>query len=610
MVAKERKLKKQKLRNNEYYGTQQMYDNLFAKSQSGEIFEQLMELIESENNILLAYRNIKKNKGSKTQGTNKTNIVDIGTMQPDEIVSYVRKRLINFKPHSVKRVEIEKYDGKLRPLGIPTIEDRLIQQCIKQVLEPICEAKFYKHSYGFRPNRNTHHAIARAMFLSNISSFSFVVDIDIKGFFDNVNHGKLLKQLWTLGIRDKRLLCVLSKMLKAEIKGIGIPDKGVPQGGILSPLLSNVVLNELDWWIASQWETLKTRTDYKVEKSKYSNFRRTSNLKEVFIVRYADDFKLFCKKRSDAVKIFEATKMWLKERLGLEISEEKSKIVNLKKKYSEFLGIKLKLRPKNGKMVIKSHMTDKAFNKCKESIKKQIHNIGAKPNQWSVMNFNAAILGYQNYYSCATHVYLDFDRIAFDVRKTLLCRTKSHRSKTGLKSKAFNQFYGEFTGKIFNVCGIALFPVNGIKTKPPMCFPNGVCNYTAEGREKLHSSQKIVDPAILQQLMKNPILGRSTELNDNRISLFIDQKGKCAITGEPLKIGEMEVHHKTPVFMGGTDKYENLVILSANAHKLVHAVELDIIEKYMLKLQNFKINIQRLNKLRNKVDLCEIDTNR
>ena len=236
MATKERKLKKQKLRNNEYYGTQEIFDDLYAQSQSGHTFQDLLKVIESENNILLAYRNIKKNKGSKTRGTNATNIIDIGKMGNSEIVSYVRKRLAAFKPHSVCRVEIEKYDGRKRPLGIPTIEDRLIQQCIKQVLEPICEAKFHKHSYGFRPNRSTHHAIARAMFLSNIADFHFVIDIDIKGFFDNVNHGKLLKQLWTLGIQDKNLLSILSKMLKAEIKGVGIPDKGVPQGGILSPL--------------------------------------------------------------------------------------------------------------------------------------------------------------------------------------------------------------------------------------------------------------------------------------------------------------------------------------------------------------------------------------
>ena len=122
-----------------------------------------------------------------------------------------------------------------------------------QVLEPICEAKFHEHSYGLRPNRSTGNAIAQAYKNMQMSHLHYVVDIDIKGFFDNVNHGKLLKQLWTLGIRDKKLISVISTMLKAEVAGIGFPEKGTPQGGIISPLLSNVVLNELDWWLASRW---------------------------------------------------------------------------------------------------------------------------------------------------------------------------------------------------------------------------------------------------------------------------------------------------------------------------------------------------------------------
>lgn len=148
-------------------------------------------------------------------------------------------------------------------VAVPTIEDRLIQQCILQVMEPICEAKFHKHSYGFRPNRNTHHAISRFRFLAFTVKLEYVVDIDIKGFFDNVDHSKLLKQIWSLGIHDKNLLCVISKLLKAPIQGEGVPSKGTPQGGILSPLLSNIVLNELDWWISNQWETFPSKFPYR-----------------------------------------------------------------------------------------------------------------------------------------------------------------------------------------------------------------------------------------------------------------------------------------------------------------------------------------------------------
>ena len=269
MTVKTKRSKKKKIRNNEYYDTQKMFDNLYQRSSNNCMFKNLIKFIISSENILLAYRNIRKNKGSKTCGTNKNNIISIGKKNPKKLIEYVRSRLENFKPHSVRRKEIPKENGETRPLGIPTIEDRLIQQCILQVLEPICEAKFYNHSYGFRPNRSTRDAVARANFLTSRNDFQYVVDIDIKGFFNNVNHAKLLKQMWTLGIRDKNFICIISKMLKAEIIGEGIPDKGVPQGGLLSPLLANIVLNEFDWWIASQWEYFKMKNEYSSHSYEY-----------------------------------------------------------------------------------------------------------------------------------------------------------------------------------------------------------------------------------------------------------------------------------------------------------------------------------------------------
>jgi retron-type reverse transcriptase len=157
-MSEQQNLKRQKLRNNEYYSMQHIYDNLYAESKKGVIFTRLMNIITREDNILLAYRNIKNNTGSLTKGVDGKTIKHFANMTTEQLVSYVRRRLGNYTPKSVRRVEIPKPDGRSRPLGIPTISDRLIQQCILQVLEPICEAKFYKHSYGFRPLRSTKHA--------------------------------------------------------------------------------------------------------------------------------------------------------------------------------------------------------------------------------------------------------------------------------------------------------------------------------------------------------------------------------------------------------------------------------------------------------------------
>lgn len=302
MITEQRTLKKAKLRHAEYYDFQKVQDDLYAKSSNEYVFKNLIDIITRPENIKLAYRNLKSNKGSHTAGTDKRTIEYLARMPEEKLVSKVQQKFRWYEPQSVRRVEIPKGEGKTRPLGIPTIMDRLIQQCVLQVLEPICEAKFHDSSYGFRPNRSQEQAIALAEKYMQQSHLHFVVDIDIKGFFDSVSHGKLLKQLWALGIRDKRLLSIISSMLKAEVAEIGFPEKGTPQGGIISPLLSNVVLNELDWWIASQWENIPTKHPYYVQihkngsenkGTKYRALRSSSNLKEMHSVRFADDFKIF-----------------------------------------------------------------------------------------------------------------------------------------------------------------------------------------------------------------------------------------------------------------------------------------------------------------------------
>ena len=225
-----------KLRHLEYYDLQDAFDALYADSQKNKVFSNLMKLISSEENIKLAYRSIKRNSGSITPGIDGLTIGDLEKVPEDKFVGIVKKKLQWYKPKAVKRVEIPKPDGRTRPLGIPAMWDRIVQQCILQVLEPICKAKFHEQSNGFRPNLSTEHAIAQCYKMIQQSHLHFVVDIDVKGFFDNVNHGKLLKQMWNIGIRDKTLLCIIREMLKAPIHfpdgTIEFPTKGTPQGGL------------------------------------------------------------------------------------------------------------------------------------------------------------------------------------------------------------------------------------------------------------------------------------------------------------------------------------------------------------------------------------------
>ena len=182
LTVSEKALKRQKLRNNEYYDTQAIFDDLYEQSLKNHEFKNLLSIIRSNENILLAYRNLRKNRGSKTPGVDGKTIADISKLSPEDIIRIVQERLKWYVPQPVRRVEIPKDNDptKKRPLGIPTIMDRLIQQCILQVLEPICEAKFHDRSNGFRPNRGTENALAQVEKLIQMSNLHIVIDIDIK----------------------------------------------------------------------------------------------------------------------------------------------------------------------------------------------------------------------------------------------------------------------------------------------------------------------------------------------------------------------------------------------------------------------------------------------
>ena len=621
-----KKTKKQKLRTAEYYDMQDILDKLYEQSVNNKEFNKLMEIIVDEQNIKMAYRNLKKNEGSKTAGVDDKTIKYLSKWEDKKLIEYVQERLKNYVPQPIRRVEIPKENDptKKRPLGIPTIMDRLIQQCILQILEPICEAKFHERSNGFRPNRDCENAIAQAEMLMQHSNMHYVVDIDIKGFFDNVSHSKLLKQMWTLGIQDKRLLCIISAMLKAEVAGIGFPEKGTPQGGIISPILSNIVLNELDWWVASQWEEIPTEKEYSVQynkkggKNKGSKLRalRKTSLKECYIVRYADDFKIFCRNAKDAKRLFEATKKWLRDRLGLEISPEKSKIVNLKKHYSEFLGFKMKVRRKrkkaNGtyKYTIKAHIQNKKLKKIKTKVTEHIKDIqksgSVKEGYKAVQAYNSYVLGVHNYYRIASHVSCDFQTIVFGVNRTLYNRLKSRLKRTGKPlPKHIAEKYGK-SKQMRYVNGHPLIPIGYIQHKIPMQKKRIINNYTHEGRAEIHKRLDCIDMNILHHIMENPLPSRSIEYNDNRISRYAAQKGKCAVTGKALDMDTMECHHIIPIDKGGTDKYSNLTLIDSSVHILVHASNMQTIEKYRGLLRIDTKQAEKINKLRGKMGLDKI----
>ena len=590
MYMAQKAKKKSKLRHAEYYDMQKTFDSLYADSKSGEVFGHLMDIISAPSNIKLAFRNIKGNDGSHTAGTDGRTIESLAVMPEEKFVKLIQKQFRRYEPKAVKRVEIPKPNGKMRPLGIPCIIDRIVQQCILQVMEPICEAKFYEHSYGFRPCRSAENAISYAYGLAQRNKLHYVVDVDVKGFFDNVDHRKLLKQIWTFGIRDTKLIQIIKATLKAPIEmpdgETVLPSKGTPQGGILSPLLANIVLNELDWWIASQWDEMVRHMKHPCKVTYYPNGAekkcnsytalKKSNLKEMRIVRYADDFKIFCRTKEDAEKTYYAVKDWLWKRLKLEVSDEKSKVTNLRKRDSEFLGFRIKLRRKSNSWVITSNVCDKAIHRISKEMADSVKAIQssktAEEISLNVGDYNAKVIGVQDYYCIATRVNLNFSDIARPINGQLLHRIDGIKKQGEIKNRYLRKRYGK-SKQMRWIGEKPLVPLAYVQFKIPMRKSRKINPYTSEGRAEIHDNLR-VDVNSMLWLMRHPISTESVRYNDNRVSLYAGQDGKCAITGKKLDVQTCICYRKTNDCKKGNDSYQNLLLLSLQGLAIVSSEDM------------------------------------
>ena len=399
--------------------------------------------------------------------------------------------------------------------------------------------------------------------------------------------------MWTLGIRDKHLLGKILRMLKAPIKlpngQLIYPTKGTPQGGIISPLLANIVLNELDHWVESNWEENPVIRNYALGRNGNKNnaYRamRKTKLKEMYIVRYADDFRIFCRTKTAAERTKNAITQWLSERLKLEVSQKKTRVVNAKRRYSEFLGFKIKVRPKGGKHVVKSNISDKQLKAKRKALVEQVKRI-ARPRPKNgrigeIHLYNKMVTGIQNYYRLATHINLDAGNLNRAVMTVITNRLKGINRKGRKLTPAERTHYGS-SAMLRYLADEPIYPIGYVQHKIPM-------NKSGKAQAKMADEIKL-------KLLRQPLYGRSIEYADNRISLYSAQKGMCAVTGEKFSTtDQIHCHHKILKSQGGTDEYGNLILVTATAHKLIHATNTDTIQNY---LQACKPDIKKLNVLR------------
>jgi group II intron reverse transcriptase/maturase len=445
--------------------------------------------------------------------------------------------------------------------------------------------------------------MARIQFLVNRAQMHYVVDIDILGFFDNVNHNLLLKQLWNMGIQDRKVLACISKMLKAEIDGEGIPTKGVPQGGLLSTLLSNVVLNDLDHWVADQWEFFPLTQPHKTRSGELYTKKRTA-LKEGYMVRYADDFKIVCRDFKTAYKWYHAVVAYLKNRLKLDVSPEKSQVVNLRKRESEFLGFTIRANKKGKIRVAHTGIKASKKQKIKMEAKKRIQTLRSSPTAQNAILFNSFVLGIHNYFNRATHVSVEFSRLAYDLRAFMyncLKQIGKYEHPTN-PPPSYGKLYS-LGYRTFKVADVYLYPLANVKTKNTMNLNQSLSLYTTEGREQIY---KKLRPDIRQEilsLMESSIPNQSVEYMDNRMSRYSMMMGICEITGMYLFASDVYCHHYIPLYLGGSDKFNNMRILHKEVYELIHHTHKETIEVLMKRLGITELMKIKINQYREKYAL-------
>jgi RNA-directed DNA polymerase len=516
--------------------------------------------------VLAVYRITQRNQGKYTAGVDGISMPKGDREKQNQIRLKLLDEIdITRKPDAIRRVYIPKSNGKKRPLGIPTLRDRINQEILRMAIEPIAEYHFSFNSWGFRPKRSCHDAIQHLYIkLARSKSFRYIVEGDIKGCFDNIDHNHIINTLLDWKV-PKWATALTLKMLKSGIivtENLHVSETGTPQGGVISPLLANVALTSLDNFCYNNFGSIQTNS-----KSGKNNP----------IVRYADDFVIVCKSKRMAEQVKAEITDHLRDVIGLELSAEKTSITHITKGFN-FLGFNIRKYPKpHAKQKKKSDRDWKEYKllirpqkeKVVEFLRncKEVLNENKVAKQASIIALlNPKLKGWGMFYR---HVVSKdtFSKINHEIWIKLYFWSKRRhpqKSRSWIVQKYFSRVDNVKSVFRDSETGNYLVSINQLTIKRFVMV---------NGTHRVYNN----NPETLLYWKKREYTNAYDQIYSVKVRrLYKRQNGKCSYCNEPIKEEqiqktELHVHHLLPQSFGGTESYSNLKLLHQECHTELHA---------------------------------------
>jgi RNA-directed DNA polymerase len=564
--------------------TKRTQEMLAHRAIKGLKFHRLYGLLRTKRLVWVALDKVLRSKGANTPGIDRVTKRDLLDPKAQAaLVDEINRELCSktYRPLSVRRVYVsEPGKAEKRSLGIVTIRDKIVQEMLRLVLEPIYEAKFHKHSYGFRPFRSTHYAALRSKDLIGRRGYNWVIKGNIRGCFDHIQQAKLLKVLRKT-IKDERIIRLVKAMLKAgcmEDGGWRVTDEGIPQGGIASPLLANIYLNELDWYVHERWEGRSPSEKQRIKKNGGI---------PCFIVRYANDFLMMVKgTREQAERLKAEVAEYLEFALSLELSDEKTLITSSERGF-DFLGFNIRKYRTGVSLITPSR---KAMVKFRAKVKQLVWEGFSTGNKGgAIEHLNGYIIGWGMYYRrvSSARAFKKADHYVWWRVFRTSRRILNHRATPGQHYKAnyipyrfdirkknrrrrgkhYGAWADEAHTQAYIVVNLAFIPIRYLRFHPQLN------PYVPEERAKLEKWVGTLDPH--PDHLHGPVLysDYGPEWDTLRKAVLEKAGHKCQECGKPIQGRQAHVHHlrrlRTHKSRKQANKFENLAALCQTCHNRV-----------------------------------------